>query len=93
MTSERRGAERPSQGEGAVHAFSVEWVIFIPSLTTLATEQTKNTSLLAERWRARGGCGRRENLRMESTHFIVSVTICSIVGQSVTLSLLHEVDA
>lgn len=92
MTSDRRSAARPSQWGATVHVFSVEWVIFILSLTTLATEQTKNTSLLAARWRARGGCG-RENLRMESTHFIVSVTICSIVGQSVTLSLLHEVDA
>lgn len=30
---------------------------------------------------------------MESLHFIVSVTICSIVEQSGTLDLLHEVDA
>lgn len=30
---------------------------------------------------------------MELMHFIVSVTICSIVEQSGTLSLLNEVDA
>lgn len=57
MTSDRRSAARPCQWEATVHVFSVEWVTFILSLTTLATEQTKNTSLLAERWRASGGCG------------------------------------
>lgn len=30
---------------------------------------------------------------MELIHFIVSVTICSIVEQSGTLDLLNEVDA
>lgn len=93
MSSALGGALRGRASGESLSMCSPFWVIFILSLTTLATEQTKNTSLLAERWRARGGCSRRENLRMESTHFIVSVTICSIVGQSVTLSLLHEVDA
>lgn len=57
---------------------------------TLATEQTKNMFLLAERWREKKD---RAKSSMELIHFIVSVTICSIVEQSGTLNLLNEVDA
>lgn len=58
---------------------------------TLATEQTKNMFLLAERYREKRE--RQSKSSMELIHFIVSVTICSIVEQSGTLSLLNEVDA
>lgn len=78
---------RCSQWEVIVHVFSF-LAIFILSLMTLATEQTKNMFLLAERERKESN-----KSSMESIHFIVSVTICSIVEQSGTLDLLNEVDA
>lgn len=107
MTSDRWSqSQRGSQWEIIVHVFSPFRAIFILSLTTLATEQTKkkkktrkkkekqqHTSLLAERWEGVEGGGGKER---PSKIFNISLRASQFVpgvGQSGTPSLLHQVDA
>lgn len=73
--------------------------IFILSWITLVTEQTKTKAkqtptnqnkYLSTSWKLDE---KRGQIPMGAMHFILSVTVCSIVEQSGTLDLLAEVDA